>query len=121
MCGNAFLEGETRTWMTKGRTVLMRKDKSKKNKASNCHSFPCLSLAWKLLREVIADEICGSLEKDEILLEERNGFRRKLKVTGDQLYIDKMFPQNIKRRKKSLAMGCLAIDYWKAYDMMLHS
>ena len=106
MCGNAFLEGETRTWMTKGRTVLMRKDKSKKNKASNCHSFPCLSLTWKLLREVIADEICGSLEKDEILLEERNGFRRKLKVTGDQLYIDKMLPQNINR----LAMGCLAID-----------
>ena len=64
---------------------------------------------------------CGSLEKDEMLLEERNGFRRKSKVNGDQLYIHKMLPQNIKRRKKSLAMGCLAIDYWKAYDMMLHS
>ena len=116
MCGNAFLEGETRTWMTKGRTVLTQKDKSKKNEARNCRSFPCLSLAWKLLRGVIADEICGSLEKDEILLEERSGFRRKSKVTGDQLYIHKMLPQNIKRRKKSLA-----IDYWKAYDMMLHS
>ena len=53
---NACLEGETPRWMTKGRTVLLQKDKSKGNEASNYRPIKCLPLIWKLLARIIADE-----------------------------------------------------------------
>ena len=43
----------------------------------------------------------------------------KSEITGDQLYIDKLLLQEVKRRKKNLAIGW--VDYWKAYDMIYHS
>ena len=79
----------------------------------------CLSLTWKLLTRVIAVEIYGFLENEGILPEEQKGCRRKSKGTEDQLYIDKMVLQEVKRRKKNLAMGW--IDYRKSYDMIPHS
>ena len=72
--------------MTKGRTVLMQNDKSKRNEASNCCPITCLALTWKLLTGIIADEIYGFLENKEILSEEQKGCRRNSKGTRDQLY-----------------------------------
>ena len=66
--------------------------------------------------KVIADEIYGCLENEDILPEEQKGYRRKSKGTGDQLYIDTMLLQEVKQRKKNLAMRW--IDYRKAYDMV---
>ena len=105
--------------MTKERTVLTQKDKSKGNEASNYRPITCLPLTWKLLTGTIADEIYGFLENEGILLEEQKGCRRKSKGTGDQLYIDQMLLQEVNRRKKNLAMGW--IDYRKAYDIVPHS
>ena len=96
--------------MTKGRTVLVQKDKSKGNEASKYH---CIT--WKLLTGIIADKIYGFLENEGELPEEQEGCRRKSKGTGDQLYIDKMLLQEVKQRK-NLEMGW--IDYQKAYDMV---
>ena len=39
---NACLEGETSRRMTKGKTVLIQKDKSKRNVASDYRSITCL-------------------------------------------------------------------------------
>ena len=39
--------------MTKGRTVLMQKDKSKGNEASNYHPLGCLPVTWKQLAGII--------------------------------------------------------------------
>ena len=105
--------------MTKGRTVLIQKDKSKGNEASNYRPITYLPLTWKLLTRIIADEIYGFLENEGILPEEQKGCRRKSKGTGEQLYIHKMLLQDVKRRKKNLAMGW--IDYRKAYDMVPHT
>ena len=91
--------------MTEGKTVIIQKDKLKGNEVSNYRPIKCLLLTWKLLTEIIADEIYGFLEKEGILSEEQKGCRRKLKGTGDQLYIDKMLLQEEKRWKKNLAMG----------------
>ena len=115
---NTCLEGETPRWMTKGITVLIQKDKSKGNEASNYRPITCLPLTWKLLTRIIADEIYGSLENEGILPEEQKGCRRKSKGTGDQLYRDTMLLQEVKRRKKNLTMGW--IDYREAYDMVPH-
>ena len=43
------------SWLTSGRTSLLRKDKIKDNVASNYGPITCLSLMWKLLTGVIAD------------------------------------------------------------------
>ena len=116
---NACLEGETSRWMTKWRTVLILKEKSKQNEASNYRPITCLPLTWKLLTGIIADEIYVFLENEGLLPEEQKGCRRKSKGTGDQLHIHEMLLQEVKQRKKNLAMGW--IDYWKAYDMAPHS
>ena len=116
---NAYLRGQTPPWMTKGRRVLIQKNKSKGNEASNYRSITYLPLTLKLLIAIIADEINDFLENEVILPEEQKPCGRKSKGPGDQLYIDKMLLQEVKRSKKKLAMRW--IDYRKAYDMVPHS
>ena len=43
------------SWLTRGRTSLLQKAKSKGNLASNYRPITCLPLMWKLLTGVIAD------------------------------------------------------------------
>ena len=50
-------------WLTKGRAVLIQKDKAKGNIASNYQPITCLPLVCKLLTGVLADEIYDYLEK----------------------------------------------------------
>ena len=45
------------SWLTKGRTALLEKDKG--NIASIYRPITSLPLMWKLLSSVIADEIYG--------------------------------------------------------------
>ena len=40
------------SWLTRGRTSLLQKDKSKGNVASNYRPITCLPLMWKLLTGV---------------------------------------------------------------------
>ena len=111
------LENGTPNWMTKGRTILIRKDKEKGNIASNYR--PCLPLLWKLLTGIIANEMYEYLDSRSLLPEEQKGCRRKSRGMPDLLYIDRMVLREAKQRKKGLAMGW--IDYRKAHDMIPHS
>ena len=77
-------------WLTKGRAVLIQKDKVKGNIASNYRPVTCLPLVWILLTGILADEIYIYLEKKKLLPEEQKGCRQKCKRTGDLLFIDKM-------------------------------
>ena len=43
------------SWLTRGRTSLLQKDKSRGNVASNYRPITCLPLMWRLLTGVIAD------------------------------------------------------------------
>ena len=45
------------SWLTKGRTVLLQKDKSKGSIASNYRPITCLSLMCNFLLVVITDQI----------------------------------------------------------------
>ena len=105
--------------MTKGRTVLIQKDKSKGTFASNYRPITCLPLCWNILTALLTDEIYAFLENNQFLPEEQKGCRRKSRETEDQLYINKMILKEVKTRKKKLAMGW--IDYQKAFDMLPHS
>ena len=112
-------KGTTPAWMTKGKTVSIKKDKSKETIASNYKPITCLPLCWKILTALLTDEIYAFLENNQFLPEEQKGYRRKSRRTEDQLYIDKMILKEVKTRKKNLAMGW--IDYQKAFDMLPHS
>ena len=50
------------SWLTKERTALLQKDKSKGNIASNYRPITCLPLMWELLSGVIEDQIHGHLD-----------------------------------------------------------
>ena len=58
------------SWLTRGRTSLLQKDKSKDNVASNHRPITCLPLMWKFLTGVIADQIYAQLDQDKLLPEE---------------------------------------------------
>ena len=82
------------SWLTRARTSLLQKDKSKGNVASNYRPITCLPLIWKLLTGVISDKIYAHLDHKAVIKE-------------------------VKCRNKNLAMAW--IDYKKAYDMVPHS
>ena len=50
-------KGTTPGWMTKGRTVLIQKDKSKETIVSNYRPIICLPLGRKILTALLIDEI----------------------------------------------------------------
>ena len=107
------------SWLTRGRTTLFQKDKSKGNVASNYKPVTCLSLMGKLLTGVIADQIYAHLNQEKLLREELKGCRKGSRGTNDLLYIDRAVIKEVKSGNKNLAMAW--IDYKKAYDMVPHS
>ena len=106
------------SWLTKGRTVLLQKDKSKGNITSNYRPKTCLPSMWKLLQDVIADQIQENLDEQKLLPEEQKGGRKRSRGTNYLLYIDRVVIREVKSRKKNLAMTW--IDYKKADHMVPH-
>ena len=99
--------------LAKGRTSLLQKDNSKGNIAGNYRPITCLLLMWKLLTDVIADQIYVHLDQENMLPEEEKGCRKGSRGTNDLLYIDRAVIKEVKSRNKNLAMAW--IDCKKAY------
>ena len=97
------------SWLTRGRTLLLQKDKSKGNVASNYRPITCLPLMWKLLTGVIADQIYAHLDQEKLLPEEQKWCRKGSRGTNDLLYIDGAVIKEVKSRNKNLLMAW--IDY----------
>ena len=106
------------SWLTRGRTSLLRKDRSKGIVASNYRRTTCLPLLWKLLTGVIADQIYAHLDQEKLLPEEQKGCRKGSRGTNDLPYIDRAVIKEFKSTNKNLAM--VWVDYMKAYDMVPH-
>ena len=107
------------SWLTRGRTSLLQKDKNKGNVASNYKPITCLPLMWKLLTDLIADHIYAHFDQEKLLPEEQKGCRKGSRRTNDLLYIDRAVIKEVKSRNKNLAMAW--IDHKKACDMVPHS
>ena len=69
-------DGYVPIWMTKGRTTLIMKDKSKGNVASNYRPITCLPLIWKLLTGIIADGMYSFLESRDLCQRNRRDVAR---------------------------------------------
>ena len=54
------------SWLTRGRTSLLQKDKSKGNVANNYRTISCLPLMWKLLTDVFAYQIYAHLDQERL-------------------------------------------------------
>ena len=106
-------------WLTRGRTSLVQKDKSKDNVASNYRPITCLPLMWKLLTGVIAGQIYAHLDQEKLLPEEQKGCRKGSRGTNNLLYVDRAVIKEVKSRNKKLAMAW--IDYKKGCNMVPHS
>ena len=111
--------GGVPVWMTKGKTVLIMKDKAKGNIASNYRPITCLPLMWKMLTPIIAEEMYNFLDNNDLLPEGQKGCRKKTRRTNDQLYIDMKVMKDVKKIMKNVSMAW--VDYKKAYDMVPHS
>ena len=107
------------SWLNRGRTSLLQKNKSKGNVASNYRPITCVLLMWKLVSGVIADQIYAHLDQEKLLPEEQKECRKGSRGSNNLLYIDKALIKEIKSRNKNLVMAW--IDYKKAYDMVPHS
>ena len=71
------------SWLTRGRVSLLQKAKSKGNVASDYRPIACLPLMWKLLTDVIADQIYAHLDQEKLLPEEQKGCRKGSTGTND--------------------------------------
>ena len=100
------------SWLTRARTSLLQKDKSKGNVASNYRPITCLPLMWKLLTGVIADQIYAHLDREKLLPEDQKECRKGSRGTNDLLYIDRAVIKEVRSRNKNLSMAW--IDYKKA-------
>ena len=107
------------SWLPRGTTSLLQKDKSKDKVASSYRPITCLPLMWKLLTGVIADQIYAHLDQEKLLPEKQKGCSKGSRGTNDLLDIDRAVIKEVKPRNKNLAMAW--IDYKKAYDMVPHS
>ena len=113
-----FDSGFVPSWLTRGRTSLLQKDKSKGNVASN-RPITFLPLIRKLLKGEIADQLYAYLDQEKLLPEEQKRCRKGFSGTSDLPYIDRTVFKEVKSRKENLAMAW--IYYKKDYDMVPHS
>ena len=107
------------SWLIRGRTLSLQKDKSKGNVASNYIPITCLPLMWKLFTGVVADQINAYVDQEKLVPEEQKGCRKGSRRTNDSLYIDRAVIKEVKSKNKNLAMAWR--DCKKAYDMVPHS
>ena len=102
-----------RKWKcVKGENNTNAERQRKGKTASNYRPITCLPLVWKLLADVIAEEVYRFLDTNLLLPQEQKGCRRKSRGTIDQLFIDQMVMKEVKMRKPNLSVSK------KAYDMV---
>ena len=93
-----MLSGFMHSWLTRGRTSLLQKDKSKGNLASNYRPITYLPLMWKLVIGVITDQIYAHLDQEKLLPEEQKRWRNGSRGTNNLLYIDQAVVKEVKSR-----------------------
>ena len=71
------------SWFTRGRTSFLQRCTSKDNRANKYRPKTCLSLMWKLLAGVIADEIYAHLDQEKLSPEVQKVCRKGSRGTND--------------------------------------
>ena len=107
-------------WMTKGRTVLLIKDKAQGNLPwETIGPITSLPIMWKALTRIIVEDLYQHLHQSLLLPDEQKGCRKESRGTKDQLVIGRAILRDCKQRKPNLAIAW--IGYKIAYDSVPHS
>jgi len=107
------------TWLLKGKTTLIMKNKQIGPVPSNYRPITCLPTFWKLLSFIVSELLYLHLDSNKLFPMEQKGCRQRSRGTKDHLLVDRMIMENARRRCKNLFMAW--IDYKKAYDSVPHS
>ena len=70
-------------WMTRGRTVLLIKDKVKGNAVGNYRPITCLPIMWKVLTGIIAEYLYQHLHQSSLFPDEQKGCRKESRGTKE--------------------------------------
>ena len=118
---NEILKGtrEIPSWMMYRRAMLCQKNPVKGNSVEYFRPINCLSIMWKLLADIISEDMYCFIKNKNLLPEEQKGCRRKTRGTKDQLLMDMTILKDCRKRRINLAMAW--IDYRKAYEFVPHS
>ena len=106
-------------WMTTGKTIFCQKDPGEGNATDNYRPILCLPFMWKLMIGITANSVYEYLQVYKLIPVEQKGCRRNIRGKKDQLLLDKMVPNDCKKRHTNLEMTW--IDYKKGYAMIPHS
>ena len=84
--------------MCEGTKYLLAKSNDTKD-PKNYRPITCLSTTYKLLTSVLTDRTYSHLEQNDLFPLEQKGCRHDSYGCKDQLMINKMIPENCKKRK----------------------
>ena len=73
-------DGFVSSWMAKGKTVMLQKDRSTGNIPSSYRSITCLPVLWKLMTHIIANKMCDRVYQQYLLPKEQTVCRKRSRV-----------------------------------------
>ena len=97
-------------WMTKGRTIWIKKDPNKETAQNNYRPITCLPMMWKILTAQIRGKIYYSLTSRGLFPDEQKGCDKGYRGTGELLYIDQHISKN---QTENVAMA------WSEYKKVI--
>lgn len=106
------------TFLTKGVTYLKFK-KGDEQDPRNYRPITCLSVFYKTLTSLISNKIYKHCENNKLIAFEQKGCIRKSLGCKEQLTVDAVIMEQVKRKKRNL-FSCF-IDYAKAFDSVPHN
>ena len=89
-------------WMTKEKTILIKKDPSKGIAPNNYRPITCLLMMWKISTAQTREEIYYSLISCGLFPDEHKGCRKWSRGIAELLYIDQHILNESKYRRKNL-------------------
>ena len=94
-------DGFVPSWMAKGKTLMLQKDRSKGNIPSNYRSMTCLPVLRKLMTCTIADEMYGHVNQQYLLPKEQKVCRKRSRVPMIYFVLIQQLVEKLNPREKT--------------------
>ena len=105
------------TWLVTGRTILLPKNEETKN-AKNYRPIACQNITYKLFTGILNSFLVDHCTTNNIITIEQTGGKPGSWGCTDQLLINKMILDEVKKNRRNLYM--MWFDYKKAFDSVPH-
>lgn len=109
----------TPDFITRGSTYMIPKTMPAVANPSKYRPITCLPTIYKILTGILANRVYKHMITHKLLAEEQKGCRKQFQGCRDQLIIDAIITEGVKRDEEDLHTAF--IDYQKAFDSVPHS